>query len=164
MNKTSMKIILFVLIVPHILLSQKPQIKDDPCLSIDSFQMKCEKGLLDMKLYLNDSTLPDSDHINIMQCYNQLHWDIVGESIDRLQYRDTTYNDYFVQDTQRFTANHYSELSNLFSLYQSMYKKYVDSLLSEYESSIGHGGALYINRLHTYPSTASGQTYFILCE
>ena len=164
MSKNRFFIFLFILIAPLLVFSQKLKAEMDTCISINSFQLKCEKGLLDMNSYLNDSTLMDSDHINIMYCYNQLHWDIIGESIDRLQYRDTIYRENSTLSSNRFSDGQLAVFSTLFEAYQIHYNAYIDSLLLDYESSFGQGGALYIDRLNTYPSTATGSTYFILCE
>lgn len=164
MTKIGFFLFLFILIAPLLVFSQKSKAEIDTCLSINSFQLKCEKGLLDMNSYLNDSTLIDSDHMNIMYCYNQLHWDIIGESIDRLRYRDTIYRENITLSSKRFSVGQFAVFSTLFEAYQLYYREYIDSLILDYESSFGQGGALYIDRLNTYPSTATGSTYFILCE
>ena len=164
MSKNRFFLFLFILIAPLLVFSQKSKAEMDTCISINSFQLKCEKGLLDINSFLKDSTLMDSDHINIMYCYNQLHWDIIGESIDRLRYRDTINPENITLSSKRFSDVQFAVFSTLFDAYQIHYREYIDSLVLDYESSFGQGGALYIDRLNTYPSTATGSTYFILCE
>ena len=165
MNKICLIIVVIQFLFTDFSYSQKNQQNNFDCLTINSFQLKCEKGLNDIKTYLNDSILLDSDHVNIMYCYNQLHWDILGESIERLSYREVEKSDSsIIVCEERLTNEQIMLFSKLFESYKSLYTKYVEKLLMKYESSYGLGGALYINSLNTYPSTANGKTYFVLCK
>ena len=165
MFKTGLTISALVLLFYHLGFSQETKPENTDCLTIEEFQTKCKNGILNIKSYLNDSILSDSDHQNIMYCYNQLHWDIIGESIDRLIYRDSTNgeNNSSLSDL-RFNAHQFNQLSALFDDYKLIYWEYIDSEKLKFTSSYGLGGALYIDRLKTYPSTANGKTYFIICD
>lgn len=156
-----MKVTLIVFL--NIALNIFSQTEETNCLPLNLFQQKCEKGLLDIEKYLDGNSLLDDEHKNIMYCYNQLHWDIVGEPISRLIDKDSLYREEKTE-LKEFDNNQFSMFSELFDAYKNKYNNYIKLIIEEYGASYGLGGALYIEHLKTYPSTANGRTYFILCD